>query len=164
MAEVLTGRASTDNYWLKSEEKAVNILFTICGRAGSKGILNKNIRDFAGKPLPFYSLSAIDLYLKKHEEVQYDIVVNSDSEILLDMMKNSGIRPVDLIDRNASLAGDTIGKIDVIANCLDVMQERGLIDLYSEAEQLRITLRQVDQKVDLEESVILRDLRSQLKE
>lgn len=48
--------------------------------------------------------------------------------------------------------------------CLDVMQERGLIDLYSEAEQLRITLRQVDQKVDLEESVILRDLRSQLKE
>ena len=102
----------------------MNILFTICGRAGSKGILNKNIRDFAGKPLPFYSLSAIDLYLKKYEEVQYDIVINSDSGILLDMMKNNGIRPVNLIDRNASLAGDTIGKIDVIANCLDVMQER----------------------------------------
>ena len=48
--------------------------------------------------------------------------------------------------------------------CLDVMQERGLIDLYVESEQLRITLRQVDQKVDLDESAILRQLRQQLEE
>ena len=48
--------------------------------------------------------------------------------------------------------------------CLDVMQERGLIDLYDDSEQLRITLRQVDSKVDLDESDILRQLRSRLEE
>ena len=44
----------------------MNILFTICGRAGSKGIKNKNIRKFVGKPLPYYTISAIDLFLKKN--------------------------------------------------------------------------------------------------
>ncbi len=102
----------------------MKVLFTICGRAGSKGIKNKNIRDFLGKPLPYYTLSAIDLYLKKHSEIDYDIVINSDSQILLDMMAKSGIRPVELINRDASLAGDVIGKGDVIANCLDIMEER----------------------------------------
>ncbi len=101
----------------------MNILFTICGRAGSKGIKNKNIRNFVGKPLPYYSLSAIDLYLKKHN-YNYDIVVNSDSKELLEMMTNSEIRDVNIIDRNASLAGDAIGKIDVISNCLDIMEQR----------------------------------------
>lgn len=48
--------------------------------------------------------------------------------------------------------------------CLDVMQERGLIDLYVESEQLRITLRQVDEKVNLDDSDILRRLRRQLEE
>ncbi len=48
--------------------------------------------------------------------------------------------------------------------CLDVMQERGLIDLYSESEQLRITIRQVEQKVDLNDSEILRQLRRMLEE
>lgn len=102
----------------------MNILFTICGRAGSKGILNKNIRNFVGKPLPYYSLSAIDLFLKKHDDINYNIVINSDSEALLDLMITSGIREVDMIKRDPSLAGDTVGKIDVINNCLTVMEQR----------------------------------------
>lgn len=48
--------------------------------------------------------------------------------------------------------------------CLDVMQECGLIDLYTESEQLRITIRHVEEKVDLEDSVILRQLRQMLEE
>ena len=43
----------------------MKILFTICGRVGSKGIKNKNIKSFVGKQLPLYTLSAIDLFLKK---------------------------------------------------------------------------------------------------
>ena len=101
----------------------MKILFTICGRAGSKGIKNKNIRDFVGKPLPYYSLSAIDLFLKRNN-VEYDIVINSDSEELLSMMTHSGIRDVDTINRKLSLAGDAVGKIDVISNCLEIMEER----------------------------------------
>lgn len=102
----------------------MKLLFTICGRAGSKGIKNKNIRDFLGKPLPYYSLSAIDLYLSKHTDVEADIVINTDSEALLDMMELNPFRKVELIKREASLAGDLVGKIDVISNCLKEMEHR----------------------------------------
>lgn len=102
----------------------MRILFTICGRAGSKGIKNKNIKPFAGKPLPYFTLSAIDLYLAKHGEQECDIVVNSDSQELLSMVRGSGIRPVEVIERGEELGGDLVGKIDVIHNCLNIMQER----------------------------------------
>lgn len=102
----------------------MKILFTICGRAGSKGIKNKNIKFFVGKPLPYYTLSAIDLYLSKHSDEEYDIVVNSDSPELLSLMDTSGIRPVELIHRCPQLSGDMVGKIDVIYNCLEIMQGR----------------------------------------
>lgn len=102
----------------------MKILFTICGRAGSKGIKNKNIRHFLGKPLPYYTLSAIDLYLSKHSDKKYDIVVNSDSTELLSLMNTNSIRLVELIHRSPELTGDMVGKIDVIYNCLDIMQDR----------------------------------------
>lgn len=102
----------------------MRMLFTICGRAGSKGIKNKNIKPFVGKPLPYYTLSAINLYLAKHSENACDIVINSDSQELLSMMSSSSICPVELIERSPELGGDTVGKIDVIRNCLDIMQDR----------------------------------------
>ena len=102
----------------------MHILFTICGRAGSKGIKNKNVRDFVGKPLPYYSVSAIDLFLKKHKDIDYEIVVNSDSELLLDIMEKNPLRKVACIKRDHSLAGDTVGKIAVISNCLTEMQQK----------------------------------------
>lgn len=101
----------------------MNILFTICGRAGSKGIKNKNIRDFLGKPLPFYTLSAIDLYLKKYN-VNSDVVVNTDSSELISMMKNNNIRDVEIIERTEELSGDLVGKVDVIEDCLSKMESR----------------------------------------
>lgn len=102
----------------------MKILFTICGRAGSKGIKNKNIKSFVGKPLPYYTLSAIDLYLTRHSNETFDIVVNSDSNELLSMMVSNGIRPVEIIKRDQELAGDTVGKIDVIHSCLNIMKSR----------------------------------------
>lgn len=103
----------------------MKILFTICGRAGSKGIKNKNIREFVGKPLPYYTISAIDLFLKKSKEkIEYDIVVNSDSQELLELMKKNHMREIDIIERDEKLAGDTVGKIAVIADCLKQMQSR----------------------------------------
>ena len=102
----------------------VKILFTICGRAGSKGIKNKNLRKFCGKYLVYYTVSAIDLYLKRHPEVNCDIVVNSDSPELLALTANNGMREVDRIVRDESLAGDSIGKIAVIHDCLEKMEAR----------------------------------------
>ncbi len=63
----------------------MKILFTICGRKGSKGIKNKNISYFAGYPLLYYTLSAIDLFQKAHTEYEMDTVISSDSLELLAM-------------------------------------------------------------------------------
>lgn len=103
----------------------MRILFTICGRAGSKGIKNKNIRTFVGKPLPYYAISSIDLFLKRSKEcIDYDIVVNSDSKELLELMQNNPMRKINIIERSENLAGATVGKIAVIADCLKQMQDR----------------------------------------
>ncbi len=101
----------------------MNLLFTICGRAGSKGIKNKNIKDFIDKPLPLYSLSAIELYLK-NSDLKGDVVLNTDSEELMDIFRNNNLLPVDIINRDPSLAGDTIAKMDVIRNSLELMEDR----------------------------------------
>ena len=43
--------------------------------------------------------------------------------------------------------------------CLEVLEERGLILLNRRTDRIQITLRQVEQKVDLEASEIIRRLR-----
>lgn len=101
----------------------MRILFTICGRAGSKGIKNKNIRDFLGHKLPLYTLSAIDLYMKRHPSIDCDIVANSDSKELLNILCNNGKRQVYAIERTADLSGDRVAKIDVIRDCLTRMEQ-----------------------------------------
>ena len=102
----------------------MKILFTICGRAGSKGIKNKNLRMFCGKPLVYFTVSIINLYLKNNPEIESDIVVNSDSIELLDLTANNGICRIEKILRNSNLAGDTIGKVAVIDDCLMQMEQR----------------------------------------
>lgn len=103
----------------------MNTLFTICGRAGSKGIKNKNLRMFCGEPLAYYSLSAIDLYLKSKKETDhYDVVINSDSEELIQLMKNNPFMKVDTIVRDNELSGDTVAKKDVILDCINQMEEK----------------------------------------
>lgn len=133
----------------------MKILFTICGRAGSKGIKNKNIREFVGKPLPYYTISAIDLFLKKSKEkIEYDIVVNSDSKELLELMKKNHMREIDIIERDEKLAGDTVGKIAVITDCLKQMQSRKKIN-YDMVVDLDITsplraVKDIENLIDVE--------------
>ena len=131
----------------------MRILFTICGRAGSKGIKNKNLRMFCGKYLVHYTVSAIDLYLRKNPDIDADIVVNSDSNELLEIAANSGMRKIDKIMRAEYLAGDTIGKITVINDCLQQMKQRKSCD-YDMVIDLDITspLRTVE---DLEKVITL---------
>lgn len=101
----------------------MNLLFTICGRAGSKGIKNKNIKNFLDKPLALYSLSVIDLYLR-NSNYQADIVLNTDSEDLMGIFENNSLRRVDVVKRIPELSGDNVPKIDVIKNCLIEMESK----------------------------------------
>lgn len=101
----------------------MNILFTICGRAGSKGIKNKNIKDFCGFPLPYYTLSAIDLFCRANHQYQIDVVVNSDSIELLNMMRNNPFLEVSMLNRESSLGGDSVPKIAVIFDSFKRMEQ-----------------------------------------
>lgn len=133
----------------------MKILFTICGRAGSKGIKNKNLKDFLGFPLPFYTISAIDLFIKKNRDKCCDVVLNTDSNNLINIFKTQVSLDVDIIERNIILALDDTPKIAVILNCLEIMQQRNAVK-YDMVVDLDITspLRTVDDISNLIEKKI----------
>lgn len=107
-----------------SERVIMELLFTVCGRAGSKGIENKNTREFLGHPLIFYTLSAIDLYRAKYPEDTYDVVINTDSEKLIDLAFNHTIMSLNLVRRKSELGLDHIPKTAVVLDSLLEMERR----------------------------------------
>ena len=62
------------------------LLISVCGRAGSKGFANKNLKTFCGHPLVYYTLSAAELFVKAHPEMTVDIALNTDSQPLADLV------------------------------------------------------------------------------
>lgn len=98
----------------------MNILFTLCGRAGSKGVKGKNSRDFLDVPLVWYSMAGISLYLQRYAnpEDHIDIVLNTDSEDLIRLVEHVKDLKVTVLRRDASLAGDKVAKVSVIYDCL----------------------------------------------
>ena len=96
----------------------MNILFTLCGRAGSKGVKNKNIKSFIEIPLVFYALSSIKLCVEKlGQDVTYHVVLNTDSQDLVDLVKSQDSVSVDVLWREAHLGGDAVPKVSVIKDC-----------------------------------------------
>ena len=67
----------------------MNILFTLCGRAGSKGVRGKNARDFLNVPLVWYSMAGIKLYIEQYVKPNdhIDVVLNTDSENLINLVE-----------------------------------------------------------------------------
>jgi CMP-N,N'-diacetyllegionaminic acid synthase len=100
----------------------MRILFTICGRAGSKGIKNKNLKEFLGFPLPFYTISAMDLFIKNNPQYDCDIALNTDSTELIDLIKSNVEVPVHVVVRDPSLGEDHTPKVLVIQNTYQVMK------------------------------------------
>lgn len=102
----------------------MKLLFTICGRAGSKGIKNKNLKEFLGYPLPFYTVSVIDLFIKNNKQYNYDIVLNTDSDDLINLFKNKLLIPIHIVERESKLGEDNTPKIHVIQNTYTVLKAR----------------------------------------
>lgn len=97
----------------------MHFLFTLCGRAGSKGVKNKNTKDFLGAPLAYYSLAAMKLYADACTgTAQVDVALNTDSIELIAQMTGQAILPVIVIERDVALADDTTPKVSVIMDCM----------------------------------------------
>ena len=97
----------------------MKILFTLCGRAGSKGVKGKNARDFLDVPLVWYSMANIALYMERYgagDDIK--VVLNTDSEPLKDLVRRVKDVPVTIIHREESLAGDKVPKVAVILDSL----------------------------------------------
>lgn len=101
----------------------MNLLFTICARAGSKGVAGKNTRFFCGKPIVYYTLEIFEKYLSKHgKEDEIELAVNTDSDHLLEQINKKGI-PYIFVERKKELAGDRSAKGDVIKDTLFVVEK-----------------------------------------
>ena len=103
----------------------MNILFTLCGRAGSKGVRGKNARDFLDVPLVWYSIAGIKLYLERFKgDDHIDIVLNTDSEDLIKLVEQVKDLNIGILRRDASLAGDKVAKVSVILDCINRAEEK----------------------------------------
>jgi len=89
----------------------MKILCTICGRGGSKGLINKNIKSFLGKPLVSYTIKQA---IKS--KLFYKIALSSDSKKILKIGKKLGVDFT--LKRPERLSRDLVPKTKVIKNLL----------------------------------------------
>ncbi len=97
-------------------DKKVKILCTICARAGSKGVSNKNLRLINGLPLIAYSLQqavASKLFAQ--------ISVSSDSPEIRAVALAHGATFV--VDRPTQMASDTAPKVPAIRHCAETSEK-----------------------------------------
>lgn len=99
------------------------MLITICGRAGSKGFKNKNLKTFCGRPLVYYTLSAAELFMQKMPDVDVDICLNTDSQYLADLVL-AQYPEVTFLPRGEALGMDTVPKMAVFQDSLARMEEK----------------------------------------
>lgn len=99
------------------------MLITICGRAGSKGFKNKNLKTFCGRPLVYYTLSAAELFMQEMPDVQVDICLNTDSQQLADLVA-ARYPEVTFLPRGEELGKDTVPKMAVFQDSLARMEEK----------------------------------------
>lgn len=99
------------------------LLITICGRAGSKGFANKNLKTFCGRKLVYYSLSAADLFLKARPDIEADICLNTDSQALADIVAEQYPEVV-YLPRSEELGGDRVPKMRVYQDSLARMEAK----------------------------------------
>lgn len=93
----------------------MNRLCTICVRAGSKGVPNKNIRMIAGKPLLAHTIGQA-----KASGLFQAIAVSSDGPEILAVAEEWGADY--RVERPASLAGDNAPKLPAIRHCVEAVE------------------------------------------
>lgn len=98
----------------------MNILCTICARAGSKGLKDKNFLKIKKKYLISYTLE-----VAKKAKIFKDIVVSTDSRKLIRLSKN--YKKIVFLKRPKKLATDRADKIDAIRHALLELEKKNKI-------------------------------------
>lgn len=126
-----------------------NILITICGRAGSKGFKNKNLKTFLDTPLVYYTVAIAEDFSKRMaSECNTIICLNTDSKELQKLVSDKYTN-IKIIERNPELGGDKVAKMAVWHNTLDIIEAENekkfdyVIDL-----DITSPLRQIDDVVN----------------
>ncbi|MDB4285816.1 acylneuraminate cytidylyltransferase family protein [bacterium] len=91
----------------------MNILITICARGGSKGVPDKNIILLGGEPLIAMSIKVGQRFADIH---QADMAISTEDPRIREVAETFGLSGD--YERSESLAGDAIGKVDVIRDLL----------------------------------------------
>lgn len=113
-------------------------LCTICARAGSKGVPNKNLRILAGKPLLAHSIQQA-----KETGLFEKVAVSSDSTRILEEAERWGADV--LVRRPEDLATDECPKLPVIRHCVTQAEKMtgGVYELITDLDATS-PLRRVD--------------------
>jgi CMP-N,N'-diacetyllegionaminic acid synthase len=98
--------------------KGKSFLAIIPARSGSKGVLNKNIKEVNGKPLIAYTIEAA-----KKSNIFDDIIVSTDSQQYATIAQQYGASTPFL--RPESLSTDTASTTNVIIHTINELQKLG---------------------------------------
>lgn len=92
-----------------------NVVAVILARGGSKGIPNKNIIDFCGKPLMVWTIEQL-----QHTKGIHSIWASSDSNEILSISRAYGIeiihRPAEISDDSATSESGWLHALEIIEN------------------------------------------------
>lgn len=102
-----------------TQPSGAQMLITICARGGSKGVIGKNIRKVAGKPLLLYTIDHAKQFAAMHKT---DIALSTDSDEIREIAAKNGL--VSQYVRPKELASDKAGKIAAIRDILLVEEKR----------------------------------------
>ena len=135
-----------------------NVLITICGRAGSKGFKNKNLKTFLGTPLVYYTAAIAEDFAKRmSSECNTIICLNTDSKELQKIVSDK-YKDIKIIDRIPELGGDKVAKMAVWHNSLDIIESGNGIN-FDYLIDLDITspLRQIDDVINAYKAKVARN-------
>ena len=96
-----------------------NILFVIPARSGSKGIKNKNIIDWGGKPLIMHSFD----FLLSQNISDNNICISTDSYRYINFLKQNGVHSKSILKRPNCLGEDIVVDYPVIIHAWSNREE-----------------------------------------